>query len=57
MSYSNNDGLVIHNGLESSFVEDVKSKENKDLLLVKLKKSSAKKSVEVFSKGGDGVLS
>ncbi|WMV41245.1 hypothetical protein MTR67_034630, partial [Solanum verrucosum] len=39
-----------------SFVVDVKSKQDLDPLLVELKKSVLKKSVEAFSQGGDGVL-
>ncbi|WMV32919.1 hypothetical protein MTR67_026304, partial [Solanum verrucosum] len=49
-------GVMVHNGSESSFVMDVNSKQDFDPLLVELKESVLKKSVEVFSRGGDWVL-
>lgn len=44
-------GVMIHNGFESSFVMDVKSKQGLDPILVKLKEVVLKKSVEAFLKG------
>ncbi|WMV18695.1 hypothetical protein MTR67_012080 [Solanum verrucosum] len=49
-------GVMVHNGSESSFVMDVKSKQDLNPLLVELKDSVLKKSVEAFSQGGDRVL-
>ncbi|WMV25201.1 hypothetical protein MTR67_018586 [Solanum verrucosum] len=49
-------GVMVHNGLKSSFVVDVKAKQGLDLILVELKESVLKKSVEAFSQLGDGVL-
>ncbi|WMV46404.1 hypothetical protein MTR67_039789 [Solanum verrucosum] len=49
--------VMVHNGLESSFVADVKSKQGLDPTLVELKEAVFKKSVKAFSQGGDGVLS
>ncbi|WMV37608.1 hypothetical protein MTR67_030993 [Solanum verrucosum] len=48
--------VMVHNGSESSFVMDVKSKQDLDPILVKLKESVLKKSVEPFSQEGYGVL-
>ncbi|WMV46650.1 hypothetical protein MTR67_040035 [Solanum verrucosum] len=48
--------VMVHNGSESSFVADVKSKQGLDPTLVELKEAVLKKSVEAFSQGGDGVL-
>ncbi|KAH0657090.1 hypothetical protein KY285_031972 [Solanum tuberosum] len=47
---------VAHIEDESSFVADVKDKQGLDLTLVELKEAVLKKSVEVFSQEGDGVL-
>ncbi|WMV32982.1 hypothetical protein MTR67_026367, partial [Solanum verrucosum] len=44
------------NGLESSFVSDVKAKQGLDLILIELREVVLNKSVEALSKGGDGVL-
>lgn len=44
-------GVMIHNGFESSFVMDVKSKQGLNPILVKLKEVVLKKSVEAFLKG------
>ncbi|KAH0651615.1 hypothetical protein KY284_031527 [Solanum tuberosum] len=49
-------GVMVHNGSESSFVMDVMSKPGLDPILVELKESVLKKSVEAFSQGGDGML-
>ncbi|WMV54863.1 hypothetical protein MTR67_048248, partial [Solanum verrucosum] len=49
-------GVMFHNGIESSFVVDVKAKKGIDPTLVELKEAVLKKSVEDFSQGGDGVL-
>ncbi|WMV38162.1 hypothetical protein MTR67_031547 [Solanum verrucosum] len=48
--------VVFQNGLESSFVANVKAKQGLDPTLVKLKEVVLKQSVESFSLGGDGVL-
>ncbi|WMV25977.1 hypothetical protein MTR67_019362 [Solanum verrucosum] len=45
---------MVHNGSESSFVMNVKSKQDFDPLLVEVKDSVLKKSVEAFSQGEDG---
>ncbi|WMV18889.1 hypothetical protein MTR67_012274 [Solanum verrucosum] len=42
-------GVMVHNGSESSFVNDVKAKQCLDLTLVELKEVVLKKSVEAFS--------
>ncbi|WMV50194.1 hypothetical protein MTR67_043579 [Solanum verrucosum] len=47
---------MVHNGSESSFVMDVKSKQDLYPILVELKEAVLKKSVEAFSQGGDRVL-
>ncbi|WMV50028.1 hypothetical protein MTR67_043413 [Solanum verrucosum] len=47
---------MVHNGFESSFLMDVKSKQDLDPILVELKESILKNSVEAFSQGGNGVL-
>ncbi|WMV30457.1 hypothetical protein MTR67_023842, partial [Solanum verrucosum] len=49
-------GVMVHNGSESSFVMNVKSKQGLDPLLVELKESVLKKSIEAFTRGRDGVL-
>ncbi|WMV41146.1 hypothetical protein MTR67_034531 [Solanum verrucosum] len=49
-------GVTVHNGSESSFVMDVKSKHDLYLILIDLKESVLNKSIEAFSQGGDGVL-
>ncbi|WMV54877.1 hypothetical protein MTR67_048262 [Solanum verrucosum] len=54
---STKSGVMVHNGSKSSFVMDVKSKQGLDPILLELKESVLKKSVEAFSQGGDGVLS
>src|SRR5688572_31719175 len=49
-------GMLVQNGSESSLIVDVKSKQDLDPTLVELKRLVDEKKVEVFSKGGDGVL-
>ncbi|KAH0777836.1 hypothetical protein KY290_009247 [Solanum tuberosum] len=49
-------GVMVHNGSESSFVIDVKAKQDLDPILVEMKESALKKSLEAFAQGGDGVL-
>ena len=49
-------GVMVHNGSKSSFVMDVKSKQDLDPILVELKESVLKKFFEAFSDGGYGVL-
>ncbi|WMV41032.1 hypothetical protein MTR67_034417 [Solanum verrucosum] len=47
---------MVHNGSESFFMADVKSKHGLDKILTKFREVVLKKSVEAFSQGGDGVL-
>ncbi|WMV50156.1 hypothetical protein MTR67_043541 [Solanum verrucosum] len=47
---------MVHNGSESSFVIDVKAKQILDPILVELKESALKKSIEAFSQGADGCV-
>ncbi|WMV49759.1 hypothetical protein MTR67_043144 [Solanum verrucosum] len=54
--YSTKDGVIVHNGLESSFVAYLKAKQGLDPSLVELNEMVFKKSVEAISQGGDGVL-
>ena len=49
-------GMLVQNGSESSLIVDVKSKQDLDPTLLELKKLVDEKKIEVFSKGGDGVL-
>jgi len=49
-------GVMVHNGSESSFVIDVKAKQGIDPILVELKETVLKKSIESFSQGGMGYL-
>ena len=49
-------GMLVQNGSESTLIVDVKSKQDLDPTLVELKRLVDEKKVEVFSKGGDGVL-
>lgn len=44
-------GVMVHNRSESYFVTDVNSKQEHDTLLVELKESIIKKSIEAFSWG------
>ncbi|WMV47330.1 hypothetical protein MTR67_040715 [Solanum verrucosum] len=53
---SNEDGVIVQNGLELSLVLDVKAKQDLDLVLIDLKESVFKKAIEAFSQRGDGVL-
>ncbi|WMV25289.1 hypothetical protein MTR67_018674 [Solanum verrucosum] len=54
--YSNERGIIVHNGSESSFLSDVKDKQGLDPIFVELKETMFKNFVEAFSQGGDGVL-
>ncbi|WMV09069.1 hypothetical protein MTR67_002454 [Solanum verrucosum] len=49
-------GAMVHDGSESSFVMNVKSKQDLDPILIELKESVLKRPVKAFSKGEDGVL-
>ncbi|WMV37382.1 hypothetical protein MTR67_030767 [Solanum verrucosum] len=49
-------GVMVHNGLESSFVGDVKAKQGLDPTLMELKEVVLKNYVDVFSQGRDRVL-
>ncbi|KAH0719580.1 hypothetical protein KY285_015611 [Solanum tuberosum] len=49
-------GVTVQNGAESSLVEEVKEKQDNDLILLQLKGAVHQHRVEVFSQGGDGVL-
>ena len=53
ISYS---GVIVQNGAESSFVVEVKEKQDSDPILLELKNTVHNQRVEVFSQGGDGVL-
>ena len=55
MSISNS-SVIVHNGAESSFVVEVKEKQDNDPILLKLKGAVYNQRVDVFSQGGDGVL-
>lgn len=52
LSYTNEGGIPVQNGAESSVVKDFKAKQDLDLALVGLKKLVSKKRIVVFSKGG-----
>ena len=54
MSISDND--VTQNGEESSFVVEVKEKQDSDPILLGIKGPVHNQRVEVFSQGGDGVV-
>ncbi|WMV13443.1 hypothetical protein MTR67_006828 [Solanum verrucosum] len=45
---SNEGGVVVHNGSKSSFVSNVKSKKDVDMILFDLNELVSKKSIEVF---------
>ncbi|KAH0642123.1 hypothetical protein KY290_035222 [Solanum tuberosum] len=49
-------GVMVHNGSESSFLVDVKSKQGLDPILMELKYLVLNTSVEAFSQRGDWVL-
>lgn len=49
-------GVMIHNGSELSFMEDVKATQGLHLILVKLKEALHRKFVEDFSQWRDGIL-
>ncbi|WMV25493.1 hypothetical protein MTR67_018878 [Solanum verrucosum] len=51
---SNKGGVMVHNGLESSFVSEVKAKQGLDPTFVELRELVLKKFVEAFSQGGLG---
>ena len=55
MSISDN-GVIVQNGEESSFVVEVKEKKDNDPILLELKDAVHNQRMEVFSQGGDGVL-
>ena len=55
MSISYN-GVIVQNGAESSFVVEVKEKQDSDPILLELKNTVHNQRVEVFSQGRDGVL-
>lgn len=46
---------MLQNGLELSFVSDVKAKQCLDLIFIELREVVLNKSLEDFSKGRDGV--
>ncbi|KAH0725354.1 hypothetical protein KY284_001219 [Solanum tuberosum] len=50
------DGVIVHNGSESSLVAEVKEKQYSDPIFLQLKGAVHHQRVEVFSQGGDGVL-
>lgn len=49
MVESNEGGVLVHNGLESFLVANLKEKQQMDLIIVELKKLVAEKKIEVFS--------
>ena len=49
-------GVTVQNGAESSFVVEVKEKQDSDPILLEHKNTVHNQRVEVFSQGGDGVL-
>ena len=49
-------GVTVQNGEESSFVVEVKEKQDSDPILLELKNTVHNQRVEVFSQGGDGVF-
>ena len=49
-------GVTVQNGEESSFLVEVKEKQDSDPILLELKGAAHNQRVEVFSQGGDGVL-
>ena len=53
ISYS---GVTVQNGVESSFVVEVKENQDSDPIMLELKSAVHNQIVEVFSKGGYGVL-
>ena len=55
MSISDSD-VTFQNGAESSFVVEVKEKQESDPILLELKGAVNNQRVEVLSQGGDGVL-
>ena len=55
MSISNS-SVTVKNGEESSFIVEVKAKQESDPIFIELKCAFNNQRVEVFSKGGDGVL-
>ena len=55
MSISYN-GVTVQNGEESSFLVEVKEKQDSDPILLELKGAVHNQRVEFFSQGGDGVL-
>ncbi|WMV25143.1 hypothetical protein MTR67_018528 [Solanum verrucosum] len=50
------DGVIVHNGSESSLVVEVKDKKYSDAILHKLKGAVHRERVEVSFQGGDGML-
>ena len=55
ISISDN-GVTVQNGAESSLIVEFKKKQDSDPILLELKGAVHNQRVEVFSKGGDGVL-
>ena len=55
MSISNSN-VTVHNGAKSSFVMEVKENQDSDPIMLELKGAVHNQIVEVFSKGGYGVL-
>ena len=55
MSISNN-GVTVPNGAELSLVVEVKENQDSDPIFFELKGAVHNQRVEVFSKGGEGVL-
>jgi len=53
---SNEGGVIVLNGFESSHISDVKANQGLDLVFLDLKKLVSKKTIEAFSQGRYGVL-
>ncbi|WMV14358.1 hypothetical protein MTR67_007743 [Solanum verrucosum] len=53
---SNEGGVIVKIGSESSLILDVKAMQDLDPIMVDLKKSVSEKAIEAFSPWGDGVL-
>ncbi|WMV25596.1 hypothetical protein MTR67_018981 [Solanum verrucosum] len=56
LTNTSDSGVIVHNGLESSLVAEVKETQDSDPTLLQLKGAIHRQKVEVFSLGGDGVL-
>lgn len=53
---SSEGGLIVQNGDESSFVAEVKEKQDQDPMLLQFKEDVHKQKMMTFAKEGDGVV-